>query len=228
MAFQPIVDVVGGGIFAYEALVRGPTGEGAEAILAAVTPEQRYAFDQKCRVTAIREAVKAGIGATSARLAINFMPDVISDPMADSEATLEAAKETGLPPERLIFEFSGLDRLDSSRMADTISAYRRMGMMTSFDDFDSHADGLGLLGRFTPDMIKLNPQLVRNLSSSWSRRLIVEKIATVTHRLGIRLVAEGVENRSDSDKLRSLGIRYQQGYHIARPAVGRLPRPFSG
>ena len=61
MAFQPIVDVTTGRPFAYEALVRGAGGEGAAAVLSRVTPENRYAFDQQCRVAAIEQAVEAGI-----------------------------------------------------------------------------------------------------------------------------------------------------------------------
>lgn len=61
MAFQPIVDVETGRPFAFEALVRGNNGEGAGEVLARVTPENRYAFDQQCRVAAIEGAVAAGI-----------------------------------------------------------------------------------------------------------------------------------------------------------------------
>lgn len=59
MAFQPIVDTVTGLPFAYEALVRGGNGEGAAEVLARVTPDNRYAFDQQCRVAAIEGAVAA-------------------------------------------------------------------------------------------------------------------------------------------------------------------------
>ncbi len=56
MAFQPIVDVVLGRVFAYEALVRGPAGEPAGAILSQVQPDMIYRFDQGCRVKAIELA----------------------------------------------------------------------------------------------------------------------------------------------------------------------------
>ena len=77
MAFQPIVDVTTGRAWAYEALVRGSNGEGAGEVLAAVTPENRYAFDQQCRVAAITQAVEAGIVETGARLSINFLPNAV-------------------------------------------------------------------------------------------------------------------------------------------------------
>jgi len=53
MAFQPVVDIKERRIDAYEALVRGPNGEGAMHVLSHITSENRYAFDQACRVKAI-------------------------------------------------------------------------------------------------------------------------------------------------------------------------------
>ena len=61
MAFQPIVDVSNGVIFAHEALVRGPAGESAGSVLSQVNAENRYAFDQKCRVVAIETASRIGL-----------------------------------------------------------------------------------------------------------------------------------------------------------------------
>eukprot|EP01035_Chromulina_nebulosa_P044886 gene44886-60807_t len=68
MAFQPIVDIGTGHPYAYEALVRGPSGESAASVLAQVSAANRYAFDQQCRVKAIEAAARAGrCGASSRR-----------------------------------------------------------------------------------------------------------------------------------------------------------------
>ena len=69
MAFQPIVDVASQTIFAHEALVRGVAGEGAYSVLSQVADDNRYAFDQQCRVKAIELATMPGC-----RLSINFCP----------------------------------------------------------------------------------------------------------------------------------------------------------
>src|SRR4051812_10749735 len=103
MAFQPIVDITSGLPFAFEALVRGPNGEGAGEVLARVTDETRYAFDQQCRVAAIEQAVAAGILQTGARLSINFLPNAVYSPVACIQLTLKTAKATQLPTSRLIF-----------------------------------------------------------------------------------------------------------------------------
>ncbi|WP_404339964.1 EAL domain-containing protein [Sphingomonas sp. MMS12-HWE2-04] len=124
-----------------------------------------------------------------------------------------------------MFEFSEHDRLDAVQMADVIKAYRQLGMATAFDDFGSGDAGLGLLSRFTPDMIKLDPDIVRGLARSWSRRMVVEDLVPRAQRLAIKLVAEGVESRADFDKLRALGVRYMQGYYVGHPAMGALVPP---
>ncbi|MDR6849516.1 MAG: EAL domain-containing protein [Sphingomonas sp.] len=225
MAFQPIMDVVANRTCAYEALVRGPNGEGAPEMLARVTPETRYAFDQQCRVAAIRQAVAAGIMSTGALLSINFLPEAIEDPVADSERTLRTARETGFPPERLTFEFSECKRLDDAHLERVARAYRKMGMTTIIDDFGSGDWGLTLMSRFLPDAVKLQPDLIRGLCGSWARRLVVEETFHLVSRLGVKVIAEGVETRAEYDKLRGIGVRYMQGYYFARPQIGRLVRP---
>lgn len=225
MAFQPIIDVVAGRICAYEALVRGPAGEGAAEMLGRVTPATVYAFDQQCRVAAIRQAVAAGIIGTGALLSINFLPEAIEDPVADSERTLRTARETGFPPERLTFEFSECRRLDERHLQRVAEAYRTMGMATIIDDFGSGDWGLSLLGRFLPDAIKLQPELIRGLDGSWARRLVVEETFQLISRTGIKVIAEGVETQGEYEKLRGIGVRYMQGYFFARPQIGRLVRP---
>jgi len=74
MAFQPIVDVIDRRIYSYEALVRGPDDQSAASVLARVTPENRYTFDQACRVKAIEQAAALGL---TRRLSINFLPNAV-------------------------------------------------------------------------------------------------------------------------------------------------------
>ena len=73
-AFQPIVDLLHRTIWGHEALVRGPHGECAQSVLSQVNNENRYHFDQACRVKAIKEAALIGI---DGRLSINFLPNAI-------------------------------------------------------------------------------------------------------------------------------------------------------
>jgi EAL domain-containing protein (putative c-di-GMP-specific phosphodiesterase class I) len=224
MAFQPIVELETGRPYAYEALVRGPAGEGAASVLGLVTPENRYAFDQQCRVKAIEGAVRAGILEGDARLSINFLPNAVYSPVACIQVTLRAAAATGFPIHRLIFEFTENEEMvDPAHVRNIIETYRRMGFRTALDDFGAGHAGLGLLANFQPDAIKLDMELVRGIDSSLPRRMIVQALVRMCSDMGIRLIAEGVETAGELDSLRAIGVRFAQGYLFARPELERLP-----
>lgn len=224
MAFQPIVDVETGLPFAYEALVRGEDGEGAADVIARVTPENRYAFDQQCRVAAIEGAVAAGILDTSARLSINFLPNAVYSPVACIQLTLQTSRATGLPVDRLIFEFTENEQMaDTSHVKNIVDSYRKMGFGTAIDDFGAGHAGLGLLAAFQTDYIKLDMELIRGLDTSMPRRMIVEGVLRIAKSLDITVIAEGIETLGEYDVLRGMGVRYMQGYLLARPGFKTLP-----
>ncbi len=224
MAFQPIVDCETGRPFAFEALVRGSNGEGAASVLAQVTPENRYAFDQQCRVAAIEGAVAAGILETNAKLSINFLPNAVYSPVACIQLTLKTAKATGFPVERLIFEFTENEEMvDPQHVAGIVEAYRKMGFGTAIDDFGAGYAGLGLLAKFQTDYIKLDMELVRGLDTDLPRRIIVDGIIRIARALDIKVIVEGIETGGEYAALRALGVRYVQGYLLARPGFKTLP-----
>lgn len=224
MAFQPIIDVDTGRPFAFEALVRGSGGEGAATVLAQVTEENRYAFDQQCRVAAIKGAVDAGILRTDARLSINFLPNAVYSPVACIQLTLATAAATGFPVERLIFEFTENERMvDTDHVGRIIDTYRRMGFATALDDFGAGHAGLGLLAKIQTDLIKLDMELIRGIDASLPRRMIVDGVLRMADALGIGVVAEGIETVAECEALRALGVRHQQGYLFARPGFRTLP-----
>jgi EAL domain-containing protein (putative c-di-GMP-specific phosphodiesterase class I) len=224
MAYQPIVNIESGHPFAFEALVRGSNGEGAGEILARVTPENRYAFDQQCRVAAIEGAVAAGILDTDARLSINFLPNAVYSPVACIQLTLKTAKKSGFPTNRLIFEFTENEQItDTDHVQTIVHSYRKMGFGTAIDDFGAGHAGLGLLAKFQTDYIKLDMDLVRGLDTSMPRRLIVEGVLRIARALNITVIAEGIEKIGEYEALRALGVRYIQGYLLARPGFKFLP-----
>jgi EAL domain-containing protein (putative c-di-GMP-specific phosphodiesterase class I) len=225
MAFQPIVDLATLEPYAYEALIRGTAGQGAFEMLSRVTDENRYAFDQQCRVKAIELAAEAGILRTGARLSINFLPNAVYSPVACIQLTLKTARALDFPADRLIFEFTENEQMmDPAHVANIIAAYRQMGFGTALDDFGAGHAGLNLLARFQPDTVKLDMELIRGIDTSLSRRMIVRGIAGMCEGMGLRLLAEGVETEGELAALRELGIRYAQGYLFARPGLAVLPR----
>jgi EAL domain-containing protein (putative c-di-GMP-specific phosphodiesterase class I) len=224
MAFQPIVDLETDTPFAYEALIRGLAGESPADLLGQLTDANRYTFDQQCRVKAIETAVRAGILDTPGRLSINFLPNAVYSPKACIQLTLKTAHESAFPIDRLVFEFTENEPMaDPEHVANIVRTYQAMGFGTALDDFGAGHAGLTLLARFQPDIIKIDMELVRDIDSSLPRRVIVDGIVKMCRELGITLIAEGIETDEELSALRALGIRYMQGFRLARPALERLP-----
>jgi len=223
IAFQPIIDLHTGSAYAYEALVRGPNGEGAAAVLSQVTEKNRYSFDQACRVAAIKGAVSAGILDTDALLSINFLPNAVYSPLACIQLTLKTAQEVGLPTSRLIFEFTENEQIDVEHLRNIVSSYRQMGFQTAIDDFGAGHSGLALLANLETDVLKLDIELIRGIDTSARRRLIVGSVIDLAKRLGVRVVAEGVETTQELEALETAGVRYVQGFLFAKPALDVLP-----
>ena len=225
MAFQPIVDVVSGTTFAHEALVRGPGGEGAYTVLSAVDATNRYAFDQQCRVKAIESAAKLGLSDKGAYLSINFIPSAVYEPRACIRLTLDAARQTGFPLERMIFEFTEAEKLDTAHLLNILRTYKAIGFKTAIDDFGAGYAGLQLLTQFQPDIVKIDMDLVRGIDASPVKQSILRHTLRLLEELAITPVCEGVETLEELRALQDLGVRLIQGYLLAKPVFESLVMP---
>lgn len=224
MAFQPIVDVEAGKIYAYEALVRGVNQEPAGQILAQVNDQNRYAFDQSCRVKAIELAARLGLVETGGKLSINFMPGAVYSPSACIQLTLRTAAAMNFPTSLLIFEITEVEEVkDRKHILNIVEEYRRQGFQVALDDLGSGYSGLNLLADLTPNLVKLDMDLIRNLDQRPAAGLIVRKMVELCNGLGVSVVAEGIETEAEYCLLRRAGVRLMQGYLLAKPAFEALP-----
>lgn len=215
MAFQPIVNASTGAIFAHEALVRGPAGEGAWSVLQQVDDRNRYGFDQACRVRAIERAAEFGI---SERVSINFMPNAVYEPRNCIQRTLWAADKCNMPLDRIIFEFTENERIiDPAHLIRIMREYRHQGFLTAIDDFGAGYSGLNLLAEIQPDLVKLDMALIRGIDQDPRRRSIVSGMLAIARDLGIELICEGIETAGERDALSDLGVELMQGFLFARP-----------
>ena len=176
MAFQPIVGLTG--VFAYEALVRGPEGQGAGSVLAQVNSDNMYSFDQACRVKAIELA--AALGGTQNSVSINFIPGAVYRPETCIRKTLETATRVGLPLTRIIFEVTeGEQVMDRAHLVNIFREYRKHGLQTAIDDFGAGYAGLDLLAEFQPDIVKLDMKIVRGIDSRPASRAITRAVVAM-------------------------------------------------
>lgn len=220
MAFQPIVNINTRSIFAHEALVRGINNESASEIFKKVNEENRYCFDQACRVKAIQVASELGLDTF---LSINFMPRAVYRPEVCIRTTLEAAERFGFPTDRIIFEVTEGEKLDDqAHLVNILQSYKAMGFKTAIDDFGAGHSGLNLLAELPTDIIKLDIALIREIDKNRTRQAIVKGIIQVCHELSIEVLGEGVETYEEMATLKDFGIELFQGYYFAKPAFRAL------
>jgi EAL domain-containing protein (putative c-di-GMP-specific phosphodiesterase class I) len=220
MAFQPVVDLQNDRIDAYEALVRGSAGESAGQVLGSLTPENRYSFDQTCRVTAIALAAKLGI---DRQLNINFMPNAVYEPKACIRLTLETAAKHQFPLDRLTFEIVEDERSrDVGHLSGIITEYRRIGFKVALDDFSTGYSGLSLLAELKPDIVKIDRALVRDCDQNQTRLAIAASVLALGREIGVKVVVEGVERIGEVEALRAAGARFMQGFYFAKPAFEQV------
>jgi EAL domain-containing protein (putative c-di-GMP-specific phosphodiesterase class I) len=222
MAFQPIVDVETGLVYAYEALVRPVGGGSAAQVLGQINDENRYAFDQSCRVKAVTLAAQLGMDSL---LSINFLPNAVYQPAACLAKTFEAAHRVQFPLHHLMFEVTENEPArDVGHLQAIFAEYKRHGMITAIDDFGAGHSGLNMLADFQPDVIKIDMALTRAINSDSVRLEIARAVIGLCTRLHISVIAEGVETVDEALTLKQLGVRLFQGYLFAKPALEQLPQ----
>lgn len=221
MAFQPIINCQTNEIFGYEALVRGLNNESAYSIISKVNDDNRYLFDQLCRVKAISLAAKLKL---DSMLSINFLPKAIYKPERCIRTTLDAAEKYGFPTERIMFEFTEVEKIeDVDFVKSIIECYSKMGFTTAIDDFGAGYAGLDLLANFQTNIAKFDMELIRNIHQDKARQSIIKNCFNMFNELNITPLAEGVETIEEMEWLRDLGIELMQGYLFAKPGFEFLP-----
>jgi len=231
--FQPIFCSRSGEVFGYEALARpvvGPIGfDGTQLNIErmfqdAEKCERLAQLDVLCRETALREACRHGLQETESMLFLNICPLVLSDPIHKGGTIDALIEELGLPKERLILELTEAVAVqDYNRFCMAVAYYRDQGYKIAIDDFGVGYGGLKMLSMIEPDYVKIDRHFVSNIDRASVRYNLVDMIATACHRMGIQVVAEGVERPEELQVLLDMGIEFLQGYHLAPPA-GQLSR----
>ncbi|NYI58415.1 putative bifunctional diguanylate cyclase/phosphodiesterase [Cellulomonas soli] len=136
-----------------------------------------------------------------------------------AQTVQRALTDSGLPPGRLVLEVTESLVMDSSpTAAATIAELQRLGVRLSIDDFGAGHSSLARVRALPVRELKIDGELVRQLSDAASSRPIVTAIIAMGRALDLAVIAEGVEEEDQLDALRELGCDMVQGYLLARPA----------
>ena len=224
-AFQPIINRSNGGIFSYEALIRGVQNESAMEVLNNIPKSELHNFDERSRLLAIHWAANLGL---CTHLNLNIMPTTILNSPSALSSVIEAAETFHIKPRQIVLEILESDMVDDlESLSGKLRDFRSSGLLFAIDDFGAGYAGLNLLAEFQPDFLKLDLQLVRNIERKGPRQAIIRGIYRTCLDLGIEIIAEGVETKEEYCWLSDEGIELFQGYLFSKPAFEELPVLFS-
>ena len=151
------------------------------------------------------------------QISINMSPTEISDENGLHSSRLERITNAGLPGSALVLEITEGVMLDrSSRTRENIGLYREAGLEFAIDDFGTGYSSLSYLQELDVDFIKIDRSFVNGLPEEVDSLSLCQAIIEMAHRLGLRVIAEGVETQGQRDVLVGVGCDYGQGFLFSR------------
>ncbi|HUS30485.1 MAG TPA: EAL domain-containing protein [Kofleriaceae bacterium] len=217
--YQPIVDLGTGDIFAFEALSRGPrtTPFESPATLFAIADEVDLTveLDRACFRGALRNAMTLE---PVHRLFVNLLPMSFYDSAFIEVEVGNLLSAAGLTPANIVFEIT--ERLAIENFASfkrALANYTAMGFGVAIDDVGTRHSNLETVMSLRPHFIKISDVLVRGIARSTVKREMLRSLRHIAETIDAVMIAEGIEHVEDVIALRELGLRYGQGYYMARP-----------
>lgn len=220
--YQPIIDLEEGRILGAEALVRWQhpiRGLVMPDVFIPIAEETDLICDIGLWVmeTACRQLAAWHAEGKSLYLSINVSVRQIPDALTAS-LLKEAIARHGIPANLLVLEITeGVMLSDIDKGINWITTLREEGFRIYMDDFGTGYSSLSYLKRFPIDVVKIDRSFIRDMDEESNDRVLVQAITAMSHALGLRVVAEGVENECQIALLKQMGCNYGQGYYFSKP-----------
>ena len=221
--YQPKADLERGEVISVEALVRWqhpelgllPPGEFVPMAeqTGQIRPLTLYVLDAAAGQA--REWEESGL---DLKVAVNLaMANLIDSQLPDDVAVLLAKHK--LPPNRLILEITeNVVMADPTRTLAILDRLRSLGVGLSLDDFGTGHSSLAYLRQLQVDELKIDRSFVTDMVSDGQNAAIVQSTIDLAHAVGVRIVAEGVEDADTLFSLKAMGADEVQGFYLS-PAV---------
>ncbi len=150
-------------------------------------------------------------------VSVNLSPRTLLDP--DFPAFVEEQLDrAGLQPHRLVLEITEtMIMADPERSRQGLAELRRLGVKLSVDDYGTGHSSLSYLKQLPINEMKIDKSFITNMSEDHSDAVITRSTVDLAHRLGLTVVAEGVETAETARLLASIGCDEAQGYYFSRP-----------
>jgi diguanylate cyclase (GGDEF)-like protein/PAS domain S-box-containing protein len=230
LCYQPIVDLEDGAVIGFEALVRWQHPERGLLQPDAFIPLTEetgmvmalgeWVLRESCRQLAVWDATIPGAEALS--VTVNLSSRQIDDRDL-VERVAAAVQDAGIEPRRLKLEVTESLIVENPTLAaELLTRIKALGCEICLDDFGTGYSSLSYLLRLPIDVIKVDRSFLVDLKRGTRNADIVWAVLELARRLGMRVIAEGVETHSQVLHLKELECAYAQGYYFSRPLAAEV------
>ncbi len=222
--YQPIVELVTGRIHKAEALIRWQ-----HPVHGMVSPVEFIPLAEESGLIigigdwVFKEAVRQvkrwrTLHDPTFQVSVNVSPTQFRQSCNSCAAWFDYLQELALSGQSIVIEITEGLLLDAEpRVTDKLLVCRNAGIQVAIDDFGTGYSSLSYLKKFNIDYLKIDQSFTRNLAPGSSDMALSEAIIVMAHKLGLKVIAEGVETEQQRDLLAAAGCDYGQGYLFSRP-----------
>ncbi len=223
-AFQPIVCLKTGKIFAYEALMR-PLLDNfkspAEVLKVAAWQSKLGQLEQVLIFTAFETISDHVHQLGDIKIFVNSIPSH----SLSKEEIVRLKREYSDLLDRVVIEITEGEGLSSDLLDAKTAAIKGAGMQVAIDDYGSGYSNEMRVLAIQPDLIKVDMSMIQGIHKDADKQTLVSNLVEFCHSKNISVVAEGLEEFADLEMLAKLKVDYVQGYYLGKPDFKFLPIP---
>lgn len=151
-------------------------------------------------------------------ICLNQSPVLFRSPRAKPSDWVAHLNELGLPGQAIVLELTEGVLITAEDVAKSkLDTFRQAGFQIAIDDFGTGYASLAYLKKFDLDYVKIDQTFVQDVEQNPGARVLCEAIIAMAHKLGLKVIAEGVETAAQRDFLQSASCDFAQGFLFSRP-----------
>ena len=219
---QPIYSANTGSVYGFESLIRvrsNPRANINKLFTSAKKEKLISTLDVTSRNYAFKKASSEGIKKENALIFINICPETLMDPAHRTGITDDLAEECGISKDRIVIEITEESAIHNYELfKQAVFYYKQHGYKIAIDDFGAGYGGMKMLSIIEPDFVKIDRHFISQIDRAMIKFNLVDSISLACNRLGIKVIAEGIERKEELATVLNLGIELLQGYYLAKPS----------
>ncbi|SMF75174.1 putative bifunctional diguanylate cyclase/phosphodiesterase [Allosphingosinicella indica] len=230
-AYQPKLDLASGRVIGAEALVRwlhpvrGPIAP--DSFIPLVESAGRA---RDLTIHVLGQALEDARGWEEAGHRLSVAVNVSATLLADHEfieVVRQALVTSPIPTDRITIEVTESAAMASpERAIAALESWRSLGIAISIDDYGTGQSSLGYLQKLPARELKIDRSFVQTVATDQRNAIMVRSTIALAHELGMKVVAEGIEDEACLQALAAMGCDTGQGYHIAKPMPANAMREY--